>query len=171
MMPGEVIGGELRRHATPAESQPRAQHRDLGARVTEHAQQVGDQARERQCGQHHSDRQLLGGVGGAARRSKQPGADHAGHDRADRHVLVSPRMLAKHALGEQHQYEQARRQRGLYDDERSEQQREHLQWPAEDREAGAEQPARALHEAPGQRETEVLLVWSLLGVHRLQGDP
>lgn len=150
-MPSEVIGGELRRHAAPAESQPGAQHRDLGARMTEHAQQVGDQARERERRQHNRDRQLLGGVGGAARWREQSGADHADHDRADRHVLVAPRMLAKHPLSEQHQHQQTRRQRGLHDDERSEQQREHLQRPAEDREAGAEQPTRTLHEAPGQR--------------------
>jgi len=171
MMPSEVIGGELRRHAAPAKSQPGAQHRDLGARVTEHAQQVGDQTRERKCRQHDRDRQLLRGVGRAARRRKQSGAEDADHDRADRRVLVAPGMLAQHPLGEQHQHQEARRQRGLHDDERSEQQREHLQRPAEDREAGPEQPTGAPQEAPGQRETEVLLVGSLLGVHRLQSDP
>ena len=110
-------------------------------------------------------------MGGTTRRRKQSGANHADHDCADRRVLVAPGVLAQHPLGEQHQHQEARRQRGLNHDERSEQQREHLQRPAEDREAGAEQPPRALHEAPGQRETEVLLVGSLLGIHRLQGDP
>lgn len=132
-MPGEVIGGELGGHATPAESESGADHRHLGARVAEHAQRVGDEARERERGEHHGDRQLLGGVRGTAWRREQSGADYADHDRADRHVLIASCMLAQHALGEQHQHKQPGRQCRLYDDQRREQQREYLQRPAEDR--------------------------------------
>ncbi len=70
------------------------------------------------------------------------------HDRADRHVLVAPGALAQHPLGEEHQHQQAGRERRLHDDQRSEQQRDDLQRPAEDREAGAEQPARAPARGP-----------------------
>lgn len=170
-MPGEIVGGELRRHAAPAEREPGSDHRHLGARTAEHAQHVGDQAGERERGEHDRDRELLGGVGGAARGGKQPGADHADHDCPDRHVLIAPSVLAQHALGEQHQHEQPRGQRGLHHDQRREQQREHLQRPAEDRQARAEQPARAADQAPGERQAQMLLVGRLLGVHRLQGDP
>ncbi len=125
-MSGKVIGGELGRHAAPAEGEPRTDHRHLGARVAEHAQRVGHEARQRECGEHHGDRQLLGCVGRAAWRREQAGADHADHDRADRHVLIAPRVLAQHPLREQHQHEQSSGQRRLHDDQRREQQRQDL---------------------------------------------
>ncbi len=77
----------------------------------------------------------------------------------------------QHALRQEHQHEQAGRERRLHDDQRSEQQRDDLQWPAEDRQARAKQPARAAHQAPRERQAQMLVVWRLLGVHRLQGDP
>ncbi len=49
-------------------------------------------------------------------------------------------------------------ERRLHDDERREQQRDELQRPAEDRQPGAEQPARAPHEPLREREPQVLLV-------------
>ena len=82
-----------------------------------------------------------------------------------------PGVLAEHPLPDEQQHEQARGERRLHDDQRREQQRDHLQRPAEDRQARAEHPARALEQAPDQRQAQVLLVGRLLGVHRLQRDP
>ncbi len=110
-------------------------------------------------------------MSGVARWSGQPRADHAGHDRRHRHVLRAAGVLVEHALCKEHQHQQARGERRLHDDQRREQQRDDLQRPAEDRQARSEQPARAAHQAPGERQAQVLIVRRLLGVHRLQGDP
>jgi len=110
-------------------------------------------------------------VARAARRRAQPRADHADHDRRHRDVLVGAGVLAKHPLAEEHQHEQAGRERRLHHHERREQQRDHLQRPAEDRQARAEHPTSAPDEAPHQRQAQVLLVGRLLGVHRLERDP
>jgi len=72
-------------------------------------------------------------VARAARRRAQPRADHTDHDRRHRDVLVSTRVLAEHPLTDEHQHEQSRCERGLYHDQRREQQRDHLQRPTEDR--------------------------------------
>ena len=105
------------------------------------------------------------------RGCSEPGSDHADDDRRHGRVLGATGVLVQHALGEEHQHEQAGGQRRLHDDQRREQQRDDLQRPAEDRQAGAEQPARPAQESPHQGETQVLALRSLLGVHRLQGDP
>lgn len=110
-------------------------------------------------------------MAGVARRRGQPGADDADNDRRHREVLRAPGVLVEHALREEHQHEQAGGQRRLHDDQRREQQRDDLQRPAEDRQARTKQPARATHQAPGERQTQVLIVRRLLGIHRLQGDP
>ncbi len=86
-------------------------------------------------------------------------------------MLVTPGVLAEHPLAQEQQHDQAHRQRGLYYYQRREQQREHLQRPAEDRQARAEHPASAPDEPPDQGQAQVLLRGRLLGVHRLQGDP
>ncbi len=134
-------------------------------------QQVGQQACECQDDEHDQDRQVLGCVPGGARRRAQPRADHADHDRRHRDVLVGARVLAEHPLPHEHQHEQAGGERGLHDDQRREQQREHLQRPAEDRQARAEHPAPAPEQSPDQRQAQMLLAGRLLGVHRLQRDP
>jgi len=170
-MPGEVIGCELGRHPAPAERQARADHGHLGAGVPERAQQIRNQARQAKANQHQRDRQLLRAVAGAARGSEHGRADHAEHDRAHRRVLVSSGVLAQHALGEEHQHQQACRQRRLDHHERGQQQSHDLQRPAEDREPRPEQPAGASDQPPGERQAQVLLVRRLLGVHRLEGDP
>jgi len=170
-MPGEIVGGELGRHPAPAERQPRPDHRDLGAGVPDPLQQVGEQARQPEADEHQRDRQLLGAVGGAARWRKHARADHADHDRAHREVLVAARVLVQHALGQEHQHQQSRRQRRLHHHERGEQQRHHLKRPTEDRQAGSEQPASAPDQPPDERQAQVLGARSLLGVHRLEGDP
>lgn len=167
----EVVGGELRRHAAPSDREAGAEHRHLRTRAAERTQHVRREARQPQADQHERDRQLLGGVAGAARRREQRGADHADHDRAHGHVLVASGVLSEHPLGEEQQHEQARRERGLYDRERREQQRHHLQRPADDRQPRADQPARPPDQSPRERQTQVLLVRRLLGVRRLQRDP
>lgn len=133
MSGGEVVGGELGRDAAPAECQTCAEHRHRRRRATDCAQQVGQQAGQAETEQHESDRQPLGGVPGGARWRAQTGADHADDDRGDRDVLVASGVLAEHPLPEEQQHDQARRQRRLNHHQRGEQQREHLQWPAEDR--------------------------------------
>lgn len=77
----------------------------------------------------------------------------------------------QHSLCEQHQHEQAGRERGLHDDQRREQQGDDLQRPTEDRQAGAEQPARPAHQPPHERQAQVLPSRSFLRVKRLQGYP
>ncbi len=84
---------------------------------------------------------------------------------------MSAGVLAEHPLPHEHQHEQARGERGLHDDQRRQQQRDHLQRPAEDRQARAEHPAPALDQAPDERQAQMLLPGSFLGVHRLQRDP
>ena len=170
-MAGEVIRGELGRHTAPAERKARPEHRHLGTGATERTQQVRRERRQSQTEERERDRELLGGVASTARGRAQPGADHADHDGAHGDVLITPGVLAQHPLGDQHQYEQTRRERGLYHRERCEQQRHDLQRPAEDREPRAEHPARAPDEAPHERDAQVLLLWRVLGVHRLQRDP
>lgn len=108
---------------------------------------------------------------GGARRRREARADHADHDRPHREVLLAPGVLVQHPLSEQHQHEQAGGERGLHDHQRREQQGDDLQRPAEDREAGAEQPARPAHQPPGERQAQVLGTRSFLRVKRLQGYP
>jgi len=135
------------------------------------AQQVGKQACHGQAEEHEHDRQALGGMARAARRRAQARADHANHDRRHRDVLVASGVLAEHPLTQEHQYEQAGGERRLHHDQRREQQRDHLQRPAEDRQARAQHPAPALDQSPHQRQAQVLLAGRFLGVHRLQSDP
>jgi hypothetical protein len=107
----------------------------------------------------------------AAFGSAERGPDDAEHDRRDCDPLASAGVLAEHPPPEEEQDEQAGRERGLHDDQWREQQRHDLQRPAEDREAGAEQPARAHDEVSGQAQAQVHLVRGTLGVHRLQRHP
>jgi len=132
MIPGEVIGGELGGHAAPTEGQAGSKHRHLRARMAERAHQIGDQAGQAQTDEHERDRELLGGMAGAARRSEQGGADDSDHDRAHRHVLIASGTLAQHPLGEDHQHQQSGRERRLHNHQRREQQRHDLQRPAEE---------------------------------------
>jgi hypothetical protein len=124
---GEIVGGELGGHAAPGECEPRADHRHRGrGSAPEHAQQVGQQADRCEPGEHDCDRQFLGRVAIAARRGRESRADHADHDRAHRHVLVASRVLAEHPLGEEHQHQQTGGERRLHEDQRSQQQGQHL---------------------------------------------
>jgi hypothetical protein len=139
--------------------------------MRQQAQRVGEQRGDGQAGEHDRDRQILRAVTGVAWRRRQARADDADDDRRHRQVLRAPGVLVQHALREEHQHEQARRERRLHDDQRRQQQRDELQRPADYRQAGSQQPAPAAHQAPGERQAQVLLMGRLLGVHRLQGDP
>ncbi len=171
MVVGEVVGGELRRDAAPAAREARAEHRHARDRAVERAQQVRQQARERETHEHQRDHQVPGRFAGAARGREHARTDDAEDDRERREVLAAPGVLAEHPPAEVQQHEQAGGQRRLHDHQRRQQQRQHLQRPAEDRQARAHQPARAFDEAADERHAQVLLVRSLLRVHRLQGDP
>jgi hypothetical protein len=105
------------------------------------------------------------------RRRGQCCAKHAEHDRGHREVLITPGALAQHPLGQHQQHEQAGGKRRLYDHQRRQQQRQHLEREPEDRQARAEQPSCAPDKPPHERDTQVLVVGRLLCVHRLQGDP
>ncbi len=86
-------------------------------------------------------------------------------------MLGAAGVLAQHPLAQHQQHEQPRRERWLHHDQRREQQRHDLQRPAEDRQARAHHPARALEQPSHERHPQVLLAGRLAGVHRLQGDP
>ncbi len=98
-------------------------------------------------------------------------ADHADDDRERRQVLAAPGVLAEQPAAEVQQHQQACGERRLHDHERRQQQGQHLQGPAEDRQARAHQPAGAFEQPADECDAQVLLVGSLLRVHRLQGDP
>jgi len=102
---------------------------------------------------------------------RQPGTDDPYHDCRHGDVLVAPGWLAEHALGDQQQHQETGRQCWLHDHERSKQQRQHLQRPAEDREPCAEQPASAPDEARDERQAQVLVMGRFPGIECLQGDP
>jgi hypothetical protein len=167
----EVVGGDLGRDSAPAEGEARAEHRYRRRRAVDCAQQVGQQARQAEAEEHDQDRQPLAGMARAARGRAQARADHPDHDRRHRDVLVASGVLAEHPLSQEQQHEQAGGQGGLNHDQRREQQREHLQWPADDRQARAEHPAPAPDQSPDQRQAQVLFPGRFLGIHRLQGDP
>jgi hypothetical protein len=151
MTSGEIVGGELRRHPTPAERQAGAEHRYLCTRAAKRTQDVWQHARHAQADEHERDRQRLTGVMGVAWGGRQRGADHAEHDRRHREILVASRVLVQHPLREEQQYEQSGGQRRLDDHQRSQQQSDHLQGPAQNRESSAEQPANTSDQTPDQR--------------------
>jgi hypothetical protein len=86
-------------------------------------------------------------------------------------MLGAPSMLAQHPLAQEQQHEQPGGERRLHDDQRREQQRQHLQRPTEDRQPRTQQPAGAFEQPPHECHTQVLLGRRLLGVQRLQGNP
>lgn len=126
MSGGEVVGGKLGRNTAPAERQTGAEHRHRRGRAADRAQQVGQQAGQAETEQHERDRQPLGGMAGATRRRAQARADHADDDSRDRNMLVAPGVLAEHPLSQEQQHDQAGGECGLHDDQRREQQGEHL---------------------------------------------
>ncbi len=136
----------------------------------EEAQHIGQQARGGKAGEHDVEREVANVFVAAVRRGERD-AYHADHDRRHRDVLEAARPLAEHPLAHEHQHEQPRCKRRLYDDQRREQERDHLQRPAEHREPGAEKPPLAPDQPRGEGDPQVGLRRSLLGIHRLEGDP
>jgi len=168
---GKVIGGQLGGQSAPSERQSGGDHRHDRGRAADHAQQIRQQARGPQAEKHERDLEGLRGVGRAARGSRQRDPDHAQQDRGHRQVLMPSGVLVEQALGEEHQRHQPGRQRRLHDDQRRQQQGHDLKRPAQDRQAGAGEPAGTPEQVPDERHAEVLLAGRLLGVHRLKGDP
>ncbi len=136
----------------------------------EEAQQVGQQARGRKTGEHDVERKAAD-VFVAAAWGGERDAGYADDDRRHGDVLEAPRPLAEHPLAHEHQHQQPCCERRLHDHERREQEREDLQRPAEHREPGAEEPSPAPDQPRDEGESQVRLGGSLLGVHRLEGDP
>ena len=162
-----LVAMPLQPNARPAQT-----HGHRRRRAPERAQHVGQQARQREgerarCAIVERSAVWLVVRGGAHSPAPITPITIA----ADRDVLAASRVLAEHALAEEQQHEQAGGERGLHDDQRREQQRHHLQRPAEDRQAGAEHPAPALDQPPDERQAQVLFRGRLLGVHRLESDP
>lgn len=132
MPAGQPIGGELRRDAAEAVSEPSAKDRRRRLRTPKRPQQVWRKACKPKRGEDERERDpacMLGVPGGRGDR----GACDAEHDREDRNVLTPAAVLSEHAPAGEHEDEQPSRERRLHDDERGEQQRNHLQWPAEQR--------------------------------------
>jgi len=166
----QIVGRELGCKAAPGEAAARAEHRQLRTRVPEQVHHVGRQGDYAERHEHDRRREHIRDRCGVARRA-QPGADDAGDDRQHAEVLVATGALVEHPLAGEHQHEQPGGQRRLDHRERRKDQRQDLQREAQDRQARAEQPAAPADEAHGQRQAQVLVVGSLLCVHRLQGDP
>jgi hypothetical protein len=166
----DVVGGELGGDPAPGEREPGADHRDRWRRTAGDADQVGADGHRAQRDQHERDR-LVAGVGGGVRGCGKRRAEHPEHDRCDRDVLAAARVLVQQPPAEPQQHDQPGRERRLHDHQRHQQQRRQLQRPAEDRNAGAGQPASAPEQVAGQPEAQVLGVRDALGVHSLQPHP
>ncbi len=70
---------------------------------------------------------------GATSRAGGSGAEDTEHDRPHGEVLAPSSVLVEHTLAEEQQHEQANGHCWLHDHERHQQQRHHLQGPAEHR--------------------------------------
>ncbi len=107
---------------------------------------------------------------GLARRGR-PGEqsdprDHGAHAED----LPPPDPLPQHTRADHEQDDEAHRESGLDQRQRDEQERTHLRHPAEQRETGADQPARLRDQPPEQGEAEMLLLRGLARLQRLQAD-
>jgi hypothetical protein len=138
--------------------------------MVEETQHVGQQACPRQKRERHVEREVAD-VFVAAVGCRERDAGDADHDRRHREVLEATGPLAEQTLAHEHQHQQAGGERGLHDDQRREDQRDHLQRPAEHREPCPEQPAPAPDQPRGKRKPQMVVQRRLLGVHRLKGDP
>jgi hypothetical protein len=78
--------------------------------------------------------------------------------------------LPQHARADHEQYDEAHRESRLDQRQGDEEERSHLRHPAEQREPGADQPARLRDQPPEQGEAEMLLLRGLAGFQRLQAD-
>jgi len=80
-------------------------------------------------------------------------------------------VLSEHALPQEQKHQQPHRERRLHDHQGGQQQGEDLQRKPQHRGRGAREPARALEQAPGERQAQVLFVRRLSGIERLERDP
>jgi hypothetical protein len=110
-------------------------------------------------------------VRGAALGRGEGDPDDADEDRRHGEVLAPAGALVEHPLADEHQHQQAAGERRLHDDERREQQRDHLQREAENGQRRARQPACAHGELPQQADAQVVLGVHLARVERLKGNP
>jgi hypothetical protein len=138
--------------------------------MPEHAQGVGEQRRQAQSDQHQGEHEVAG-VAGVAMGSRRADGRHGHDDRRHGQVLAPTRGLVEQPLAHQHQHEQSRRERRLDDDQRGQQQRHHVQWPAKDRHPGTHQPAGAHDQLTDETHAQVVAVRDLASVHRLQRHP
>ena len=166
----QVVGGELGGHSAPREAKSGADHRHRGGGAAHDADHVRRRREHRERDEHERD-DLVAAMAGGVRRCAQGRPEHAEHDRSHRDVLAPPGVLAEHAPAEVQQHQQAGGERRLHHHQRHEQQREHLQRPAQHRDARAGQPARSAQQVARQRQAQVRSLRSALGVHRLQRDP
>ncbi len=127
----EVISGELGGDPAPCKGEACAEHCHRRGGAVHDAQQVWQQACHPKADKHERDRQLLGGVSGAARGGGQAGANDADHDCGHREVLVASSMLAEHSLSDEQQHKQAKCECRLHYNQWRQHQRENLQRPAE----------------------------------------
>ncbi len=169
MVAVKVVGGQLGRHAAPGEAHARTEHRHDPGRPADHAQQIGNHARNAETYEHQREQDPVR-VGVAARRSAERRSEHSQDDGCHRDVLTPSGVLAEHPLRHHQQHEQSGGQRRLHNGERGEQEGDHLQRPAEDGHARAQQPSLAPEQTPSEREAQMIAGGRLLGVHRLECD-
>lgn len=125
---------------------------------------------EREDGQHrHGCDQPgadgMGRVPGRSRPREQPDPDGDGGDACD---LAAADRLVEHAMPDHEQDDQARRQRGLDQRQRDEQESADLGDPAEQGEQRPDDPTWFLDEATEQRESQMMLVRGLARLERLE---
>ena len=155
-VPGvEVVRGELGRDRRSTRTPSPAQSIVSSARrAADQAQHIGDQARQRRaptstivivsCSEVWVVR--AGGAHSATPMTPTTIAPIA-------MCSVAPGVLAEHPFGRRtSSTSRPIAERRLHDHQRRQQQRQHLQRPAEDRQPGAEQPARATEQAEQQRQ-------------------
>jgi len=128
----DVIGGELGCDAAPRERQPCPDHRHGRRRAAHEAHYVRQHRQQAEPDERECDR-LVTDVRGRVRWRGERRAEHPEHDGRNRHVLVPACALSEHPLADEHQHEQAGRERRLHDHQRGQQERENLQRKAEDR--------------------------------------
>jgi hypothetical protein len=165
----DVVRRELRREAAPREAEARSDHRDRRHAPPGRGEQVRSHREDAEPHEHERQHEVVG-VRGAAFGGGQRDPHDAHDDREHREVLAPAGVLVEHPLRGEHEHDQARGERRLDDYERSEQERDDLQRPAQDGHRRAELPARLAQQSPGERGSQVLIVGRLLGLGGLEGD-
>jgi hypothetical protein len=107
--------------------------------------------------------------GGFGRGGRQAG--HSRDDRPDGEHVAPAHGLVEGAGSEREQEHEAEGQRRLHDGERREQQRRGLQWPAQQPQGGAGQPARPARQPREERRAQPTIDGHDARLDRLQRDP